>query len=181
MRGAYADLDGKLRPSVWHEEPNFMLIHPDLPDRSWAGWRITGGTKDDIRDTVGRIAQHYGSDPKITNESRLIRLAGFRRWKENPETKAWEPSAAYELEIGQGGPTELWQHAGLKPLPPRAKHDASRLNDDDVISAKRLRDLLAFIDPADRDDSLRVIKAVSEAKVLLPNLEQIGFRGHDAC
>lgn len=172
MRCLYADGDETALPTSWHVEPNFVLHQPDT-GRWWAGWRITDGQVEDIRDMVARIARHYGSDLQVINESRLIRAACFPRWKENPVTKAWERFAPYELEVCNPTPTELWMHQGLAPLPPRTVIDRSRLNDDDVISEKRLRDLLAFIDPFNRDDWRNSIFAIRDAKVLRPNLERL--------
>ncbi len=166
VRGFYADGDGAAFPTAWHVAPTYVLRHPQT-GRWWAHWTVTAAELASLPEWIKRIAMRYGSDATICNPARVIRLAGFDRWKDG---KSYGP---YELEVMSGIATDEWMHCGLPELPARAKVDASRLNEEDVIAAERLRDALAFVPPANRDDWLRVIFAVRDAKVLLPNLERM--------
>ncbi len=166
VRGFYADGDGAAFPEAWHVAPTYVLRHPQT-GRWWAQWTVTAAELARLPEWIKRIAAHYGSDATICNPARVIRLAGFGRWKDG---KSYDP---YDLEVMSGIATEEWMHCALPELPARAKVDASRLNEEDVIAAERLRNALAFVHPANRKDWLRVIFAVRDAKVLLPNLERM--------
>ena len=171
MRAGYADGDGQTMPEAWHLPPTYVLEHAQSGNW-WAVWAIAGGTREDIRPTNARIAHRYCTDAKVVNESRLIRLAGLPRWKENKITKAWERSAAYTLRVMSGERSDLWMHDALPELPAREVHTGT-LDAPDVISERRLRDLLAFIHPFDRSDWLRVGFAMRDATVLNAHLERL--------
>jgi hypothetical protein len=167
-RCIYADDDtGGAFDKCFHVEPTFRLRHPTT-GRGWAAWTVNGVELDRLPDWIKRLAMHYGTDDKISNPSRVIRLAGFDRWKDG---KNYGP---YVLEVISGHASDAWMHEGLPKLPPRAKVAATALDAEDVISAKRLRGLLAFIDPDDRDVWRNVIFAVRDAKVLNHKLERMG-------
>lgn len=171
MRCAYADGDETPLPAEFHAEPSYVAHNPET--RRWqAAWTVAGGTVADIRPVMERLAHHYGTDKKVINESRLMRAVGFPRWKTNPETKALERFAAYELEVFPASrATVPADHYALPAPPPRATLDRLGPSSNDVISEGRLIGLLVNISPADRDAWRCVVIAMSEGKVINEKLE----------
>ena len=60
----------------------------------------------------------------------------------------------------------------MPALPPRTRYTGT-LDVPDIISEHRLRNLLALIDPVERDDWRNAIVAVGGAKVFNENPEQL--------
>ena len=114
---------------------------------------------DKLRDTIKRIAIHYDSDIKICNPARIVRLAGYDRWKDG---KNYGP---YNLLHRSGTSTEQREHAGLEPLPPRAAYGGST-NAESVIELNRLRQLLLLVPPGDREDWLKVMLMMRDGTVI---------------
>ncbi len=81
VRCLYADGDNSEVPFEWHVEPTFILVHPKTA-RWWAYWSVTNFPLDQLRDMVKRIAIHYDGDISICNPARIVRLAGYDRWKD---------------------------------------------------------------------------------------------------
>ena len=182
VRCLYADGDDSELPSDWHVEPTFILVHPKT-GRWWAYWKVSIFPLDDLRDMIKRIAIHYDSDPSISNPARIVRLAGYGRWKEG------ENYGPYEFQRRTGSSTEQWEHQGLKPLPapvtskgvkkpkkkkpqrtPRLAYAGSR-DADSVIELNRLRKLLLLVPPGDRGDWLKVMFMLRDGKVIDDNFK----------
>jgi hypothetical protein len=141
IRVLYADGDTAALPTEWLVKPTFILVHPDT-GRWWAYWVVTGVELADAPEYNKRIALHYDSDPKISNLSRLVRVAGFDRWKDG---KNYGPYVLQET----GGVTEARQHDGLPRLPAEGnatrthgekRRDYGELAEWDAVQAKRLVD-----------------------------------------
>ena len=159
VRCLYADGDNSEVPSEWHVEPTFILVHPKTA-RWWAYWSVTNFRLDELRDMIKRIAIHYDSDPKICNAARIVRLAGYDRWKDG---KNYGP---YELQRRSGDTWEWWAHDGtLDKLPPRAAYNGPR-DAESVIELNRLRHLLLLIPPGKREDWLKVMLMVRDGTVI---------------
>ena len=158
VRCLYADGDNSELPSDWHVEPTFILVHPRT-ERWWAYWSVTSFPLDELRDMVKRIAIHYDGDISICNPARIVRLAGYDRWKEG------ENYGPYELLRRSGTSTEQWQHEGLKPLPKRAAY-IGPTDAESVIELNRLRQLLLLVPPGNREDWLKVMFMMRDGTVI---------------
>ena len=106
-RALFIDSDGEPRPKQWHLPPNFILEREDDPDRSWwAFWIINGQfPADQIEAYQKRIAEHYGTDPSVSDARRIVRLPGYIRHKHNegPNKKnAAEGDTIYHMVEGVG-------------------------------------------------------------------------------
>ena len=158
VRCLYADGDDTELPSEWHVEPTFILVHPKT-GRWWAYWCVRYFPLDDLRDMIKRIAAHYDSDPSISNPARIVRLAGYGRWKNG---KDYGP---YELQSCTGTFTEQWEHQGLNQLPSRVAY-AGPTDAESVIELNRLRQLLLLVPPGDREDWLKVMFMLRDGTVI---------------
>ncbi len=158
VRCLYADGDDSKLPSEWHVEPTFILVHPKT-GRWWAYWIVTNFPLDQLRDMVKRIAIHYDGDISICNPARIVRLAGYDRWKDG---KNYGP---YELRRGSGTSSEQWEHQGLNRLPPRVAYAGPR-DAESVIELNRLRQLLLLVPPGDREDWLKIMFMIRDGTVI---------------
>jgi Virulence-associated protein E/RepB DNA-primase from phage plasmid len=82
IRAVFIDGDDIPLPNAWHVAPHFLVVRDDS---HWhAFWAVAEGFPLGQFTTIQRrLAQHYGSDPKIHNASRVMRLAGSTH-KKNP-------------------------------------------------------------------------------------------------
>lgn len=158
VRCLYADGDNSKLPSEWHVEPTFILVHPKT-GRWWAYWSVTSFSLDELRDMIKRIAIHYDGDISICNPARIVRLAGYDRWKEG---KNYGP---YELQRRSSTSTDQWEHKGLKPLPSRVIYVGPR-DAESVIELNRLRQLLLLVPPGERKDWLKVMFMIRDGAVI---------------
>jgi hypothetical protein len=94
-----------------HVSPSFTLIHPKTKYR-WDVWLTDKKTFPlaDFTPMQKRLAKHYESDPKVINPGRIVRLAGFDRWKKG------ENFGPYDFFRGTMDTTAHWQHQGLPAL-----------------------------------------------------------------
>lgn len=82
VRCLFIDMDGKPVPERWHFEPSF-LVHRDATH--WhAYWMVGDCPTDAFKPAQRRLAAFYGSDPKVCNPSRVMRLAGTLHLKATP-------------------------------------------------------------------------------------------------
>ncbi|MBT3658742.1 MAG: hypothetical protein HN540_03070 [Rhodospirillaceae bacterium] len=158
VRCLYADGDDSDLPSEWHVEPTFILVHPKT-ERWWAYWTVSSFPLDDLRDMIKRIAICYDSDPSISNSARIVRLAGFDRWKDG------ENFGPYELQRRSGISSEQWEHQGLEQLPSRVAY-AGPKDAESVIELGRLQQLLLLVPPGDRDVWLKVMFMIRDGTVI---------------
>ena len=158
IRCLYADGDDSELPSEWHVEPTFILVHPKTR-RWWAYWSVTNFPIDELRDKIKRIAIHYNGDISICNPARIVRVAGYGRWKNG------EDYGPYELQRRSGTSNDQWEHEGLKQLPSRVTYlgpgDA-----ESVIELDRLRQLLLLVPPGDREVWLKVMFMIRDGTVI---------------
>ena len=158
VRCLYADGDNSELPSEWHVEPTFVLVHPKT-GRWWAYWSVKIFPLDELRNMIKRIAIHYDGDISICNPARIVRLAGYDRWKDG------ENYGPYQLQRRSGTSTEQWRHVGLDPLPPRRAYVDPR-DAESVIELSRLRQLLLLVPPSDREDWLKVMLMMRDGTVI---------------
>lgn len=82
IRAAFIDGDDIPMPSAWHAEPSFFVRRTDT--RWHAYWLTENMEPSQFESLQKRLAAHYGSDPKICNPSRVMRLAGTMHAKAEP-------------------------------------------------------------------------------------------------
>jgi P4 family phage/plasmid primase-like protien len=75
IRAGFVDGDGIPLPETWHMPPDLIVIRDEL---HWhAYWLIGEGFPVEQFETLQhRLAAHYGTDPKVCNRSRVMRLPG---------------------------------------------------------------------------------------------------------
>jgi hypothetical protein len=113
----------------------------------------------ELRDMIKRIAIHYDGDISICNPARIVRLAGYDRWKNG------ENYGPYDLQRRSGTSTEQWRHQGLDPLPARVAYAGPR-DAESVIELNRLRQLLLLVPPGDREVWLKVMFMIRDGTVI---------------
>lgn len=80
IRVVFIDADGIAEPPHWHVPPAF-LIHTSAG--KWHAYWIVGDLPvAEFQQIQRRLAAHYGTDPKVCNPSRVMRLAGTIHWKD---------------------------------------------------------------------------------------------------
>jgi hypothetical protein len=75
VRAVFVDADDVLLSKIkWHVPPDF-IVQRDATH--WhAYWRVNSLEVERFRDVQKRLAAHYGTDPSVSNPSRVMRLAG---------------------------------------------------------------------------------------------------------
>ena len=80
VRAVFIDADGLPMPKAWHAEPDFIVTRDAT---HWhAYWVVTNLQVDGFKTAQRRLVAHYGTDPKICNPARLMRLAGSLHLKD---------------------------------------------------------------------------------------------------
>jgi hypothetical protein len=75
VRAAFIDADGiPLKDIKWHERPDFIVERNATHFHAY--WIVTDLPPAEFRNVQRWLANHYGSDPKVCNPSRVMRLAG---------------------------------------------------------------------------------------------------------
>lgn len=82
IRALFADFDGAALPSTWPLEPHIVV--ESSPGRWHAYWLVCGIELTEFRTFQASIAAHLGSDPKIIDLPRVMRLPGFTHRKGAP-------------------------------------------------------------------------------------------------
>lgn len=82
IRAAFIDGDDIPMPSSWHVEPSFFVKRSAT--RWHAYWLAEQMDVAQFENLQKRLAHHYGSDPKVCNPSRVMRLAGTLHAKAEP-------------------------------------------------------------------------------------------------
>ncbi|MCL6741798.1 DUF3987 domain-containing protein [Sphingomonas sp. RB56-2] len=72
----------------WHMQPDFLVIDPADHFHWHAYWLVAADFPiGRITSTVKRLARRYGSDPVVSNPSRVMRVPGFKHLKEGPRER----------------------------------------------------------------------------------------------
>ncbi len=82
VRAVFIDADGTPRPKIWHHTPDFLTWRDPL---HWhAYWIVDDCPLEQFTETQKRLANLYGTDPKIHDLPRVMRVPGFLHCKSNP-------------------------------------------------------------------------------------------------
>ena len=80
VRANFVDGDDIPRPDRWHLAPSFFVWRDAV---HWhAYWLVHDMPVADFKAAQLRLAAHYGTDTKVCNPSRVMRLAGTRHMKD---------------------------------------------------------------------------------------------------
>lgn len=80
IRACFIDADGIPQPDTWHVKPDFVIVRDKT---HWhAYWRMVDLPVSKFREAQLRLAAHYGTDTKVCNPSRVMRLAGTLHLKD---------------------------------------------------------------------------------------------------
>jgi hypothetical protein len=80
VRAIFVDADGIPFPETWHTDPDFVVTRDEM---HWhAYWRVDGLTVAVFNQAQRRLAAFYGTDAKVCNPSRIMRLAGTLHLKD---------------------------------------------------------------------------------------------------
>lgn len=90
VRALFIDLDGAPLPETFHCKPHIVV--ESSRGRWHVYWRVSDCTLDQFTALQKRLIRHYGSDPKITDTTRVMRLPGFIHHKVDKHGIAKEPS-----------------------------------------------------------------------------------------
>jgi len=80
IRAVFIDCDG-FTPPAWHLPPSIVVQSRNGPH---AYWLVDDCPILDFSDAQRRLAQHYGSDSKVSDPSRVLRVPGFWHCKTDP-------------------------------------------------------------------------------------------------
>lgn len=116
IRAVFIDVDGTStldRTTDFHAEPDFVV---GRSDEHWhAYWRVDDMTVDQFKAAQQRLARHYGSDPKVSNPSRVMRLAGTLHMKNRDHPQLVEVLYSPSKPIARRRTADLL--AGLPEVP----------------------------------------------------------------
>lgn len=80
VRALFIDMDGPC-PQEWHLPPSMIVQSSHGPH---AYWLVDDCDLGEFRQAQQRLARHYGSDPKVCDLPRVLRVPGFLHLKREP-------------------------------------------------------------------------------------------------
>jgi hypothetical protein len=80
VRALFIDMDGEMS-AAWHLEPSMIVQSKHGPHGYWL---VDDCELGDFRVAQQRLARHYGSDPKVCDLPRVLRVPGFLHLKAEP-------------------------------------------------------------------------------------------------
>ena len=83
IRAVFADFDGAPLPNTWGLEPN--LIIESSPGKYQVYWLVQGDAPlDEFTSVQEAIAEQHGSDPRVKDLARVMRVPGYHHHKREP-------------------------------------------------------------------------------------------------
>ena len=147
IRALFVDFDAAAEPSSWHVEPDF-IVRRDL-DHLHAYWLIASGFPiDRFRSSQSRLAELYGSDPTVSNPSRVLRLAGTLHLK--------DPASARLITLEDRA--ERVTHGGIGHTFEELTADLPASNVVPLSASRKIKQA-ALIDTLDPDEARSRVKA----------------------
>lgn len=150
-------------PAAWHADPDF-IVRRDATH--WhAYWLVANMPNGDFKASQKRLAAYYGTDPKVCDLPRIMRLAGTLHLKDpvRPFLVMIEADNNARDPRNARGAAELL--AWLPEITP-AKRTAVALPTGEPVSLEIVRAMLAHLDPGcDRNEWRDIIAAIRAAPV----------------
>jgi len=78
----FADFDGAPLPDVWPIDPTLLV--ESSPGKFHAYWRVDSAPLDEFTRVQAHLALLFGSDEKVTDLPRVMRLPGYQHQKAEP-------------------------------------------------------------------------------------------------
>ncbi len=163
VRALFVDSDGAPIPAVWHAEPDF-IVRRDAGH--WhAYWLVAALPLAEFKAAQKRLAARYGTDPKVCDLPRIMRLAGTLHLKDPNRpllVRIEGDSGARFPEIARSA-AEL-----MAELPEIAatKRPTGAVPTGEPVSLDIIRDMLGYLDSGcDRNQWRDVIAAIRAAPV----------------
>lgn len=163
VRALFVDGDGVPTPLFWHARPDF-IVRRDATH--WhAYWLVADMPKAEFKSAQRRLAACYGTDPKVCDLPRVMRLAGSLHLKDaaRPLLVTIEGDECARQPRGARSAVELL--AGL-PETAVATRSVTAVPLGEPISLEILADVLGHLDPGcDRNEWRDIIAALRAAPV----------------
>ena len=96
VRALFIDLDGTPLPDAFHVKPHIVI--ESSPGKWHCYWLVTNCDRTQFEALQRRLIRHYGSDPKVTDLPRDMRLPGFVHQKVDKHGRASVPSVTRVVE-----------------------------------------------------------------------------------
>lgn len=164
VRALFVDADGLPTPIEWHAQPDF-LVRRDATH--WhAYWLVADMPLTGFKGAQRRLAAHYGTDRKVCDLPRIMRLAGSFHLKDAARPLLVTIEANKNARTPQTARTATELLAGLPDDIPTQRATATPAPTGEPISLEILREMLGYLDPGwDRDDWRDIIAAIRAAPV----------------
>jgi hypothetical protein len=151
VRAVFIDADGASLKSVkWHLKPDMITGRSDT---NWhAYWLVDGVSSDQFVSIQKRLAKYYGTDPNVSNLSRVMRVPGFLHLKAPTDPHAYK---LIDLTDGSDGGIYRELNAcsseyvckGLPPIEDETRQGPPVEKQGQSIAFTHLQKMLSFIEP----------------------------------
>lgn len=133
VRALFCDFDGT-EPSAWHLPPSVVVRSAHGPH---AYWLVSDCGLSEFTHAQKRLIAHYGSDPKLHDLNRVLRVPGFWHQKRKPFMVTLEQAPGHHYTTAQvlAGLPELPQDPPRRVWTPRPGAGRARWRDLDPVQA----------------------------------------------
>ena len=135
VRALFTDTDGPT-PAAWHLPPSMVVQSAHGPH---AYWLVSDCELAEFREAQQRLARHYGSDPKVCDLPRVLRVPGFLHQKGEPFRVNLQEAPAHRYSTAQ-------VLEGIAPLPPAPRREYARDPSAPVARWREIDPVQAFAD-----------------------------------
>jgi AAA domain/RepB DNA-primase from phage plasmid len=158
-RAQFVDADGIPRPSSWHVPPNFIVSRDET---HWhAYWRVADVSPAQFTTAQKRLAAHYGTDKRVHDPSRVMRLAGTWHHKDicDPKLVMLAAGASGVIKDVLTSIAELPEDVESVEAV-ECREPAKPIEGREAVTLARLIEVLSYLDPEDRDDWIKACGAI---------------------
>src|SRR5271166_1120249 len=143
IRSFFTDRDGPLEPNGptrFHVRPSFVNVRNKTNKHAY--WLVSGCPVSEFRNIQRRLSHYYGTDPSISNPSRIMRLSGTLRLK--------DPNNPTPYQLQETG-NKLYKLSDiledLPELPVRKRPSSLNSDDPRVLHPETVEKMFAHWDP----------------------------------
>ncbi|OHB81192.1 MAG: hypothetical protein A2W31_05115 [Planctomycetes bacterium RBG_16_64_10] len=151
LRALFVDADDVPMPKEWHETPDMLVTRSQT--RWHAYWRVRADTPlVEFTTAQKRLAAHYGTDPKVFDLPRVMRVPGFLHRKGDPTALELQCTGSDVVRTT----AEVLQGVAELPAEPERKAPvpASSANGDERLFAAWAAKKAADVVEGDRNNKL---------------------------